>query len=165
MRVVLCPSSFATTSSRIPRFKQRVAQVCRATWEKIGDTEIDLTNYIQKSQTAGLVKNDGTIDTQIKLDVNQLQGSILSLTNDLTYKADKTELDEWIGPEYVDADHKVAFDNLDDTQAYKLFGEDRIVRIEGQPRKDPGTTTGTVKITYTTDAPSTTECWLRMIKK
>lgn len=32
-------------------------------WEKIGDTEIDLSNYIQKSQTSGLVKNDGTIDT------------------------------------------------------------------------------------------------------
>ena len=32
-------------------------------WEKIGDTQIDLSNYIQKSQTSGLVKNDGTIDT------------------------------------------------------------------------------------------------------
>lgn len=32
-------------------------------WEKIGDTQIDLTNYIQKSSTSGLVKNDGTIDT------------------------------------------------------------------------------------------------------
>lgn len=32
-------------------------------WEKIGDTQIDLSNYIQKSQTSGLIKNDGTIDT------------------------------------------------------------------------------------------------------
>ena len=51
-----------------------------AGWEKIGDTEIDLSNYvtntslsttladyIMKSQTAGLVKNDGTIDTSTYL--------------------------------------------------------------------------------------------------
>ena len=31
-------------------------------WEKIGDTEINLTNYIQKSNTVGFVKNDGSID-------------------------------------------------------------------------------------------------------
>ena len=34
-----------------------------AGWEKIGDTQIDLTNYLQKSATSGLVKNDGSIDT------------------------------------------------------------------------------------------------------
>lgn len=32
-------------------------------WEKFGTAQIDLSNYIQKSNTAGLVKNDGTIDT------------------------------------------------------------------------------------------------------
>ena len=32
-------------------------------WEKLGTQTIDLTNYIQKSNTSGLVKNDGTIDT------------------------------------------------------------------------------------------------------
>ena len=33
-------------------------------WELIGDTELDLSNYIQKSQTAtGLLKDDGTVDT------------------------------------------------------------------------------------------------------
>lgn len=32
-------------------------------WELIGSTQIDLSNYIQKSQTSGLVKNDGSIDT------------------------------------------------------------------------------------------------------
>jgi len=35
----------------------------RYTWEQIGSTAIDLSGYIQKSNTAGLVKNDGTIDT------------------------------------------------------------------------------------------------------
>lgn len=35
------------------------------TWEfeKIGSTALDLSNYIQKSQTSGLIKNDGTVDT------------------------------------------------------------------------------------------------------
>ena len=32
-------------------------------WEKLGTQNIDLSNYIQKSSTSGLVKNDGTIDT------------------------------------------------------------------------------------------------------
>jgi len=36
-------------------------------WELIGTTDIDLSNYIQKSLTAGLVKNDGTIDTSTYL--------------------------------------------------------------------------------------------------
>ena len=151
-----------------------------AGWELIGDTEVDLSNYIQKVTTAtGLLRDDGTVDTQIKLDVQQLQGSVLnvkldvqqlqgsvlSLTNELTYKADKVDLDSWIGPEYVNSNHEVTFDNLDDTQAYKLFGKDKIIRIDGQPSKTTGTTSGTVKVTYTTDAPNNTECWLRMIKK
>ena len=36
-------------------------------WELIGTTDIDLSNYIQKSLTSGLVKNDGTIDTSTYL--------------------------------------------------------------------------------------------------
>lgn len=45
-------------------------------WELIGTTEIDLSNYIEKSSTAGLVKNDGTIDeteyiSQVKTINNQ----------------------------------------------------------------------------------------------
>ena len=49
-------------------------------WEKIGDTEIDLTNYVQKSQTSGLIKNDGTIDTNTYLTQHQ----------DISGKEDKT---------------------------------------------------------------------------
>ena len=49
-----------------------------AGWELIGDTQIDLTNYIQKSLTAGLVKNDGTIDT-----------NTYATTTDLADKVDK----------------------------------------------------------------------------
>ena len=32
-------------------------------WEKLGQAQIDLSNYVQKSNTSGLIKNDGTIDT------------------------------------------------------------------------------------------------------
>lgn len=35
-------------------------------WELIGSTAIDLSGYVQKSQTAGLLKNDGTVNTTIE---------------------------------------------------------------------------------------------------
>ena len=50
-----------------------------AGWELIGSTQVDLSNYIQKNLTAGLVKNDGTIDTNTYLTTHQ----------DITGKADK----------------------------------------------------------------------------
>ena len=50
-------------------------------WEKIGDTQIDLSNYIQKSQTAGLIRNDGTIDTNTY--------ALASAIPDISSKADK----------------------------------------------------------------------------
>ena len=49
------------------------------TWELIGSTQIDLSNYIQKSSTAGLIKNDGSIDTNTYLTTHQ----------DISGKADK----------------------------------------------------------------------------
>lgn len=53
-----------------------------------------LTNYIQKSNTAGLIKNDGTVDTTQYLTEHQ----------DITMKADKTYVDNKIDDikEYVD---------------------------------------------------------------
>lgn len=39
-------------------------------FEVIGSTRIDLTNYVQKSNTAGLIKNDGTIDQSNYLTMN-----------------------------------------------------------------------------------------------
>lgn len=41
-------------------------------WEKFGYVDIDLSNYIQKSSTSGLVKNDGTIDTNTYATTSQL---------------------------------------------------------------------------------------------
>lgn len=139
------------------------------TWELIGDTQIDLSNYIQKSSTSGLVKNDGSIDTQIQLDVSQLQGSVLNIKLDVNQlsasmltKANKSELDEWSAEAYVNASKKVIFDDLDDTLGYKLCGWDRLVRIDGM-RKDPGTNTG-IKLTFSVDAPQNTKCILRIMK-
>lgn len=44
----------------------------------------DLTDYIQKSQTSGLVKNDGSIDTEIQLTVEQLSASLLLKADKVT---------------------------------------------------------------------------------
>ena len=48
-------------------------------WEIIGSTQIDLSDYVQKSQTSGLIKNDGTID----------QTQYLSQHQDISGKSDK----------------------------------------------------------------------------
>lgn len=107
----------------------------------------------------GVPKSDMASDVQTSL------GKADTAIQDISGKADKTDLDSWVGPSYANADGDVTFDNLDDTQAYKLFGKDRLIRINGQPSKTTGTTTGTVKVTYTTDASNNMECWLRKIKK
>ena len=116
-------------------------------------------------------KADKSDVTNIQLDINQLQGSVVALKLDvnqlsgsLMYKANKSDLDEWIGPEQVDSTGHVLFDDLDDAYAYKLFGENRIVHVDGQPTKGTGTTAGTVSLTFKTDAPQNTNCVLLMIK-
>lgn len=52
-------------------------------WEKLGQAQIDLSNYIQKSNTSGLVKNDGTIDTTAYTTLNLVYpvGSIYMSVN------------------------------------------------------------------------------------
>lgn len=51
-------------------------------WEKVDTARVNLSNYIQKSSTAGLVKNDGSIDTAEK--VNKSQGSANASKNVVT---------------------------------------------------------------------------------
>ena len=41
-------------------------------WELIGDTEIDLSGYVEKSSTPGLLKNDGTVDESTYLTASDL---------------------------------------------------------------------------------------------
>lgn len=148
----------------------------------IGNIQLDITqlqgSMATKVTDPNYVHTDNNYDATAKgivdnipLDMSQLQGSIMTLKLDvntlsgsLLYKADKTDLDEWIGPEQVDSTGHVEFDDLDDAYAYKLFGENRIVRIDGQPTKTTGTTTGTVKLKFKTDAPQNTNCVLRMLK-
>lgn len=43
-------------------YKEMIWSTDKEAFEQIGTTRIDLNNYIQKSQTAGFVKNDGSID-------------------------------------------------------------------------------------------------------
>ena len=45
-------------------------------WELLGSASIDLSNYIQKSNTSGLVKNDGTIDTSTYATTSQLPPTV-----------------------------------------------------------------------------------------
>ena len=127
-------------------------------------------NYVHTDNN--FTDQDKTALSQIPLDVQHLQGSVISLklavnqmSGSLMYKADKTELDEFTGTELVGADHKVTFDNLDDGLCYKLCGGDRIVRIEGNFHKENSTLyPGKIKLTFTTDAPQNTVCKLRILK-
>ena len=60
--IYLVPKATAGTQNVYDEYICLDTTTTPATWEKIGNTEIDLTNYVQKSQTAGLLKNDGTVD-------------------------------------------------------------------------------------------------------
>ena len=59
-----------------------------AGWELIGSTAIDLSGYVQKSQTAGLLKNDGTVNTTI-------EGAVSANTSAITAIKDGQSLDSF----------------------------------------------------------------------
>ena len=42
---------------------------------------VDTTNFVQKSQTAGLLNNDGTVNTTIEDDVDSLKSGLTNITN------------------------------------------------------------------------------------
>ena len=42
-----------------------------------------LTNYVQKSQTSGILKNDGTVDTTLVSRVSSLESELEDLEEDL----------------------------------------------------------------------------------
>lgn len=44
---------------------------------------VDTTNFVQKSQTAGLLKNDGTVNDEIEGDVATLKSGLTNLDNDM----------------------------------------------------------------------------------
>ena len=61
--VYLVPSSDPESSNIYTEYIYVIDETTQTgTFEKIGTQTVDLSNYIQKSSTAGLVKNDGTID-------------------------------------------------------------------------------------------------------
>jgi hypothetical protein len=58
----------------------------------VGGETVDLTNYIQKSETSGLIKNDGTIDTN-----SYLTSADISNKVDANTVYTKAEIDSKIG--------------------------------------------------------------------
>ena len=44
---------------------------------------VDTTNFVQKSQTAGLLKNDGTVNDEIEEDVDELKSGLTNVQNNL----------------------------------------------------------------------------------
>ena len=44
---------------------------------------VDTTNFVQKSQTAGLLKNDGTVNTTIEGDISSLKSGLTTLDNEV----------------------------------------------------------------------------------
>lgn len=44
---------------------------------------VDTTNFVQKSQTSGLLKNDGTVNDEIEDDVDQLKSGLTNLDNEV----------------------------------------------------------------------------------
>ena len=80
--IYLVPKSTAQTSNTYDEYICLDTTTTPATWEKIGDTQIDLSNYVQKSSTAGLIKNDGTIDTTTYVsDISGKADKVASATN------------------------------------------------------------------------------------
>ena len=77
--IYLVPKGTAQTQNVYDEYICLDATTTPATWEKIGDTEVDLTNYVQKSSTAGLLKNDGTVDTTQY--VSDISGKVDKITN------------------------------------------------------------------------------------
>lgn len=57
-------------------------------WELIGSTAIDLSGYVQKSQTAGLLKNDGTVNTTI-------EGAVTANTSAISTIKDGANIDSF----------------------------------------------------------------------
>lgn len=71
--IYLVPKSTAQTNNVYDEYIN--TDGTSAGWEKIGDTQMDLTNYVQKSSTSGLIKNDGTIDTSTYLTDNGVEAN------------------------------------------------------------------------------------------
>ena len=67
---------------------------------------------------------------------------------DISGKADTTDLDGWTDTKYCDSNYKVVFDNLNNSYGYNLYAGDVLANITALT-KGTGTTSGTIKLTYT----------------
>ena len=95
--IYLLPKTVGTSTSNI--YEEWICldtTTTPATWELIGDTQIDLSNYVQKSSTVGLLKNNGSVDTNTYLTANDITGkankSEMSVVDGTGADADKTTI-------------------------------------------------------------------------
>lgn len=104
-------------------------------WELIGSTAIDLSGYVQKSQTAGLLKNDGTVNTTI-------EGAVSANTSAITAIKDGTNIDSF-------GDVETALGNKQDT--ISDLSTIRSGATAGATAVQPSATAGLVKNDGTID--------------
>lgn len=152
------------------------------TYRWSGSTYVTVGNDLALGETSSTAyagdKGKANADniTQIQLDITALQGSMsgkadksdtytkAQVDTALSSKANTSDLDEWVGTATVDADGDITFDNLDDDLNYDLpYFQNKFVKITGMT-KGTGTTSGTIKLTYHTDATNGTSGKLRIIK-
>lgn len=81
---------------------------------------------------------------------------------DLSGLAEKSELDGWTTTSQVQSDNTVTFTGLDDTYAYDLYCQDKLIGISAMSKTGSGTS---VTLVYTvTGASSGDVCKLRIVK-
>lgn len=97
-----------------------------AGWELIGSTAIDLSGYVQKSQTAGLLKNDGTVNTTI-------EGAVTANTNAISAIKDGQSIDSF-------GDVESALDDKVDWESNTLTGVHNLFDYKNTPIDDYQTT-------------------------
>ena len=126
-------------------------------------TEVDtaLGNKADKSTTYTKTEVDTALGNKADKSTTYTKTEV---NNALAAKANTTDVDSWSSVAYANSSGTVVFDNLSDAYAYKLFAKDRFPKISSAT-KGAGTTSGTIKLTYNTDCPNNTECYLRMSKK
>ena len=97
-------------------------------WELLGTASVDLSNYIQKSLTSGLVKNDGTIDTNTYALASALANYVLS--SSLATVATSGDYDDLINKPTLPSNY-VTTDTAQTITANKSFSG-KIILLDNQ---------------------------------
>lgn len=110
-------------------------------WERIGSTEIDLSGYVEKSQIAGLLKNDGTVDstTYAKLANLAIPFSVNGTYDVGVYVSNNNKIYKCI------TQHSGAWDAQDFEEIYDALNEVSTVRYLLSNKVDKSSTPGFLK--------------------